>query len=203
MAAKIRFIPRPSGRLNRDELGEFRRMLGGVADDAGRSATMRYNAQRMLAQLSRDSVSHGRWPFMMLNPERYAAISRHLRLTSRRPAVALELLAICLRELNWETGEIVRSRHALAGELGVSAQVVSTLMGELVKCGAVSRCFEDDEGHRARSVRYFFNPMVGTMLQGAARDEAQRAAPVLKLIDGGSRRAERRARAPGAPLSVL
>ena len=158
MAAKIRFIPRASGRLNRDELGEFRRMLGGVADDAGRSATMRYNAQRMLAQLSRDSVSHGRWPFMMLNPERYAAIARHLRLTSARPALALELLAICLRELNWETGEIVRSRHALAGELGVSAQVVSTLMGELVKCGAVSRCFEDDEGHRARSVRYFSTP---------------------------------------------
>lgn len=203
MAAKIRFLPRPSGRLNRDELGEFRRMLGGVADDERRSGTMRYSAQRILAQLSRDSVSHGRWPFMLLNPERFAAISRHLRLTSRRPAVALELLAICLRELNWETGEIVRSRFAMADELGVSAQVVSTLMGELVKCGAVSRCFEDADGNRSRAVRYFFNPMVGTMLEGAARDEAQRSAPVLKLVDGGSRRTERRARAPAAVPTLV
>ncbi|AXH76372.1 MAG: transcriptional regulator [Microviridae sp.] len=203
MSAKIRFIHRPSGRLNRDELSEFRRFLGGVADDSARSATMRFSAQRLLAQLSRDTVSSGRWPFMLLNPERFAAISRHLRLTSVRPAVALDLLAICLRELNWETGEIVRSRFALADELGVSAQVVSRIMGELVKCGAVSRCFEDPDGHRARSVRYFFNPMVGTMLQGAARDEAQRAAPVLKLIDGGKRRSERRARASVAPLVPL
>lgn len=203
MAAKVRFLPRSSGRLNRDELGEFRRSLGGIADDPARSAAMRYNAQRMLAQLSRDSVSHGRWPFMLLNPERYAAIAGHLRKTSARPAVALELLAICLRELNWETGEIVRSRFALANELGVDARVVSRIMGELVECGAVSRCFEDLDGNRSRSVRYFFNPMVGTHLEGGARDEAQRSAPVLKLIDGGSRRSERRARAPAAPLSVL
>ena len=56
---------------------------------------------------------------------------------------------------DFDTGEIKRSRPALAAELGVSPKVVSELMGELFKLGAVERSYDDGEGHRVRSVRYF------------------------------------------------
>ena len=80
---------------------------------------------------------------------------RTLRQKSVRPAVAMELLALLVHESDFDTGEIKRSRPALAAELGVSPKVVSELMGELFKLGAVERSYDDGEGHRVRSVRYF------------------------------------------------
>lgn len=203
MAAKIRFIPRASGKLNRDELRVYREFFGRIAGEPSYSAAMRYNAQRHLAQLSRDTASHGRWPFMLLGIDEIAAITRHVRHKSRRPALSFHLLMVCFQHMDFETGEIVASRDQLADELEVAPDVVSQLMGEYVACGVISRCYLDLDGNRTRTVRYFVNPTVGTHLQGAARDEAQRAAPVLKLIDGGSRRTERRSRAARAPIEAL
>ena len=51
----------------------------------------------------------------------------------------MELLALLVHESDFDTGEIKRSRPALAAELGVSPKVVSELMGELFKLGAVER----------------------------------------------------------------
>ena len=53
--------------------------------------------------------------------------------------MAMELLALLVHESDFDTGEIKRSRPALAAELGVSPKVVSELMGELFKLGAVER----------------------------------------------------------------
>lgn len=201
--SKPRFLPRASGSLNRDELAVFRAALEPIAADPGRSATMRYNASRMLAQLGRDTASHGRWKFMLVDPREYARVTRHLRLNSRRPALSAELLSICLREVGYDSNEILASRFALADELGVDARVVSTLMGELVKCGAVERCFLDDAGHRCRHVRYFVNEKLATHLKGAARDEAQAAAPVIRLVVSREPPTERRSRAKPASRPVL
>jgi hypothetical protein len=57
-------------------------------------------------------------------------------------------------------------------------------MTELVDFGAISRRRVKVAGMRGQGVvRYFMNPRVATNLAGQARDEAQKSAPLLRLIE--------------------
>ena len=103
----------------------------------------------------------------------------------------MELLALLVHESDFDTGEIKRSRPALAAELGVSPKVVSELMGELFKLALSSVSYDDGEGHRVRSVRYFLSEKIATHLKGVARDHARASARVLKF-DALAPRSERR-----------
>lgn len=181
MSAKIRFINRRLGRLNREQAAELRQLLLPVIEDESKHPSVRLSARRLVAEIARETASSKVWRFLMISPDQNAAVIRYLRFESCRPIVAVDLWSVCLRWLDFETGEVVRSREQLAAEVGVSAKVVSQVMGELVTCGAVSRLFEDDDGNRVRWVRYFVNPRVGTHLHGEARDAAQVAAPVLSV----------------------
>lgn len=117
----------------------------------------------------------------MVFPRAYYEVVRTLRRHSARPAVAMELLALLVQCADFDTGEIKRSRPALAADLDVSPKVVSLLMGELFKLGAVERSYNDGEGHRVRACRYFLSEKIATHLKGKARDDARASARVLQF----------------------
>ena len=84
----------------------------------------------------------------------------------------------------------VKITRALGSELvGIAAQNVSAIMGELEGIGAIIRRRERVAGMRGPGrVHYFMNPNVGTHLPGSLRDEAQADAPpgpLLRVMEGG------------------
>jgi DNA-binding IclR family transcriptional regulator len=121
----------------------------------------------------------------MLNPEQNAAVVAWIMGNSARPMKAARAWAECFTVLRPDTGEIDARREELADRIGVPPAEISRIMGELETCGAIIRKRERVPGMRgAGIVRYFMNPRVGTHLAGAARDEAQAAAPRLRLVEG-------------------
>lgn len=162
-------------------------------------------AAKLKAVVDGHTASSKGWTFVMLSPSQNAAVVRFLAANAVRPLVSLRLWALCFEHLRTDTGEIVLSRGEMADALGVASRDVSRCMSELVEFGAISRLVERTGAPRgAGVVRYFMNPRVATHLGGAARDAAQAAAPILKLIDGSVHPSQRRARAAAVlPMVVL
>ena len=140
----------------------------------------------LIATIDRQTASRTGWTFVMLSPEQNAAVVDWLAQHSTRPQVAMRLWAKLFQNLRTDTGEIVQTRDELAELIGDTADHVSQIMGELASIGAISRRREKVAGMRGPGlVRYFMNPRVATNLTGAARDQAQAAAPLLTLMQGG------------------
>lgn len=203
MAAVIRFIPRPRGKLSKAENARVRQLLLPLQDDPSMSSALRLKVSGLLVELDRDTYSLSKEPFLMISPSQNLAVIRYLKAHSRNARVAQELWALCLVDVAYTTGEILKSRQQLAAELGVDPRLVSQLMGELFKVGAVTRSVFDDLGHRGRAPRYFLNPRCGTHLPSEARRKAIEAAPILRLVEGSEHPSQRRPRAPAAVLPVL
>lgn len=195
MVSAVRFLHRPRGQLSQVELEALRTVpLGELVRDERRSPALRLAARRLLHDGYSCGFSDGKELFTMVYARDYYEVVRALRRHSARPAVAMELLALLVQSSDYDTGEIKRSRPALAADLGVSPKVVSLLIGELVKLGAVERSYDDGEGHRIRSCRYFLSDLIATHLKGAARDRARASARVLDFNALAPR--ERRPRSP-------
>lgn len=202
MPSPVRFLHRPRGRLTALELEALQTVpLGELIRDERRSPALRLQARRMLNDGRSCGFSDGKELFTMVYAQNYYEVVRALRQHSARPAVAMELLALLVRSSDYDTGEILRSRPALAADLGVSPQVVSRLMGELVKLGAVERSYNDAEGHRTRACRYFLSDLIATHLKGVARDRARASARVLTF--GALQPASERRHHDDAVLPVL
>lgn len=198
-----RLITRPD-RLRRDEAEALRQALLPFVDGGESSSQLVDAGRTLLAHVDRLSASSNRWTFVMLSPDQNAAVVEFLAANSGRPIVSVRLWALCFRHLRTDTGEIMLGRDELAKSLGVTAGEVSRCMSELVKFGAILRVRERVGGMRGPGVvRYFMNPRVGTHLSGQARDAAQAAAPMLKVIDGTSHPSQRRCRAPSFVPTVL
>lgn len=202
-----RVIHKPKAMWLGETGARFRAAVKSFVDDESEEAGVRLLARRHLVEIDGQRPSKVRWEFGMIETDLNAEVVRFLVTTSVRPAKAVHLWSICLREMDYE-GEIGFNRTQLADELGVSPKVVSTLMSELCRCEALMRRPEDDAGHRGRTVRWSVNPRLATRKKRAARDEAQKSAPLLKfpaftVIDGGNRRGERRSYAARVALPVL
>jgi len=160
------------------------------------------------AHIDRLTASRKGWTFIMLSPDQNAAVVDYLAAHSSRPLVALRLWALLFQHVDGDTGAVTLRRSEIAGRLGVAADDVSRVMGELVTVGAIIRHRERVPGLRgAGMTTYLMNPVVGTHLAGAARDKAQADAPpgpLLRLMEGGrdtgpGARTPRRARAARDP----
>jgi predicted transcriptional regulator len=169
-AAIIPLQTRPE-RLRADQAEQLRQALlpfEGVMPDA--VATIRRHIDRATA-------SRSRWTFVMLSPSQNRAVVHYLRTNSSRPMAAMDVWALCFEHLDADTGEILLSRDQIAESTGDRPSNVSTIMGELEKFGAISRRRKNGGG-----VRYYMNPRVATHLAGKERDDAQAAAPQLRLV---------------------
>lgn len=121
------------------------------------------------------------WPFIMISPQQNAEVLRWITRHSKRPMKATELWAHLFEVLRLDTGEVLRSREELALRVGIPAQHVTNIMGELASINAIRK------ERRGRGVRYFMNSNVATHLPGdAARKDARLAdGPLLTLMEGG------------------
>lgn len=180
MSAVIRRFRERPDRLLASEVGRVRGELVELVESPRIPAKSRERLERVLAVLDGETASLNRWSFVMLSPSQNALVVEQLARRSHRRVLAMRLWAMCFEHLRMDTGEIMLSRSEFAQALGVVPRQVSEVMSELAELGAISARRE------GRGVRYFMNPNVGTHLSGAARDEAQRKAGPLKVIEGGS-----------------
>lgn len=202
MRGRNRLIHRPMGQLTRAEADMLTATSRRVMADETASPTVRLAARHQVYEALRFAAPDRAKEFIMIEGDELAAVARHLRLTCTRRAVAIEVLLQCLVKVERTTGEIGWSRRGLADAVGIHPRVVTVIMGELEKCGAIRREYFDDDGYRSRGVRYFLSPRIGSHLPKAARLEAKQAAPPLKLVEGARPKPERRAVADVRPLAA-
>lgn len=199
------FTARRRGRLNRDTRAIFNeRSLPDIMNDETLLPEQRLAARVALREVDRQVLISKQQEFAVFFSPRHAQLMRHLRLESRHPMIAAELFSVCVTHMDWTTCEVMRSREQLAKELGVKPNLISRLMGELVKCGAISRKFEDEDGNRTKTVRYFVSAWIayrGEM--SSALEVAQAKAGPLKLVGGTDLPTERRSRAASVSPVVL
>lgn len=204
MSAAIHRLSTPRERIRRDQNEALTQALLPFLDDPNLDPRLARLVGEVKGLVDRRTASSNRWTFVMLSPSQNRAVVSLIRARSSRPMVAADIWALCFEHLRTDTGEIMLRREQIAEAVGVSAQVVSRIMSELVSFGAISRTLERLEGVKGPGiVRYFMNPNVATHLSGAARDDAQRSAPILELVGGVAHPSQRRARAAGPALPVL
>lgn len=170
MAAPIRRLVTRSESLQQDQAAELRQMVLSLEPSAPAAVST------LLAVIDRHTAATKGWTFVMLSPSQNRAVVRWLRQNSRRSGVAIELWAVLFEKMRMDTGEIIASRADLAAEVGCHPNHISAVLSEMVECGAISRRQD------GREVHWYMNPMVGTCLTGKAREDAQAAAPRLRLV---------------------
>jgi hypothetical protein len=131
--------------------------------------------QRLLHLVDRERSARSGWRFVMIDPRRYADVLHHLVRHSRRPQAATMLWAELFAHLPDDSNEVLLSQRELAEAIGVQPKVVSEVVSELAKIGAVYR------RKAGRNVKLYVHPLLGTHLKGAIRDRAQAEAPPLQL----------------------
>ena len=174
MSASLHRLRSRREKLRTDQAGELRQL---VMDFGDRRLLPESVVGRVVAAVDRETVSEGRWPFMLLGIRENAAVVDWLTRNSARPGQAVRLWAHLLTQVRHDTGEIMLTRAEMAELVGCAAESVSSLLTELVELGAISRKRE------GRVYRYWLNPWCGTYLGGKARDEAQAEAAQLRLVD--------------------
>jgi CRP-like cAMP-binding protein len=172
MAATITTLQTRPDRLRADQADQLRLALAPLEAD------MPDAVRSIRAHIDRASRTRSKWTFIMLSPEQNAAVVNYIAANSSRPVVAMRLWAACFTSLDYDSGQIMLTRSELAARVGETPDNVSTIMTELVKFGAISRRRDSGNGQ----VRYFMNPRVATHLAGKERDDAQAAAPQLRLV---------------------
>ena len=167
MPARILRITAHRSLVRRDQTLQLRQ---GVLDLGDQRPQL---ARELLAVIDRHTVSEDEWRFVMLGPAQNLVVVEWIDANAKRPRLSGLLWARMLANFHPLTGEVQLSRDALAKAVGCPPQHVSAALSELLRMGALIRRQE------GREVTWFINPLVATCLPGAARDEAQRAAPAL------------------------
>jgi len=119
------------------------------------------------------------WTFIMISAEQNELVVEWLAQHSSRALHAIRLWNKLFKVVNRTTGQIMMSRQDMADDMKILPRNVSTIMSELESIGAI---LKKKDG---RNIIYYMNPLVGTHLPQEIRDEAQKVAPKLKLLDGG------------------
>lgn len=179
-AASITTLKTRPDRLRQDQADTLRQALLPFIKD------MPDAVGALIGLVDRQTASRNKWTFVMLSPEQNDQVVEYLAQNSKRPLVAVRVWARCFRHLRTDTGEILLRRDELADQLSIRSDTVSEIMSELEGFGAIIRKRERVAGMRGPGmVRYFMNPRVATHLAGSERDQAQREAPLLQLMQGG------------------
>jgi DNA-binding transcriptional regulator YhcF (GntR family) len=142
----------------------------------------------IIAAVDRATVAKGNWPFMLIHPERQAAVARWLRENSKRPHVAIAVWHEALAATRGDTGEVMATRDELAVRVGVDPSDISRALSDLMKAGALETRRERVAGVRGPGVtRCFINPRIATSRTGHEREVAQaQAREVVDLLPAGA-----------------
>jgi hypothetical protein len=177
MAARLRRLRTKPERLREEQAAALRQLVLAFPGLPERVTGA------VIAAIDAETAAENGWTFVMLSPAQNRAVVRWLLEHSSRPQKAIDLWVLLFEHLRRDTGEIMLTRDELAEQIGVPADNVSLIMGELEEIGAISRRREKVPGLRGPGmVRYFMNPSVATHLKGKAREHAQIGADELKLV---------------------
>ncbi len=160
--------------LRREQASQVRQMVLELESEAPRAVA------QIVAAIDRNTAADKGWSFVMLSPMQNRLVMRWIGERAKRPRVSYALWPEFFCRLRTDTGEIVMTRADMIEASGAASPEVSKALAEFVAMGAVTRQRE------GREVRWFMNPRVGTHLTGVAREQAQREAPLLELIQGGA-----------------
>ncbi len=174
MAARIITIAGRTARLRRDRTFRLRYSAEELRDEAPELAS------ELLHVIDRHTASEDGWRFVLFGPLQNRVVVRRIHEHSKRPRMTQLLWAELYCNFHPMTGEVLLSRKQLADAVGTSLRHVSESLSELLRFDALIRRQE------GRSVTWFMNPNIATGLTGAARDEAQRAAPRVVPFSGGA-----------------
>lgn len=203
MTRPARVIHKPRAKWFGGKGRAYRATLQSWADDESADPSVRLMALRHLAEVDGRMAVKSSWEFVMSEAALAVETARHLAGTSTRPLKAIMLFLICLRELEFDEGRVKLSRAELAEELGVTPRTITRLMRELIDADVVARSVVDEKGRRGRAVSWKVNPNLAWRGSEAARRAAAARWPGgVTVIDGGSRRGERRKFAAPAPVAL-
>ena len=153
--------------LGREEAAELRGVVRLLA------ASSPLLLRELLAIIDRRTVADGSWRFAMVGPPEDEFVLCWLADNAKRLRVSLRLWGAFKNRLRTDTQQILMDREEMMRVARASSAHVSHALAELLSIGAVERVQE------GRDVRWFLSAKVATHLTGAARDEAQQAAPPL------------------------
>ncbi len=174
MAARIISITGRLSRVRRDRTFRLRHGAEELRDEAPQLAA------DLLHVIDRHTASEDGWRFVLFGPKQNREVVRWIQAHAKRRHLSQLLWAELFCNFHPMTGEVLLDRKQMAEAAGTSPRHVSEALSELLRFGALIRRQE------GRDVTWFINPLVATGLTGAARDEAQRAAPKLAVIQGGA-----------------
>lgn len=174
MAARIISITARTSRIRRDRTYRLRHTAEELRDEAPELA------RELLHVIDRHTASEDGWRFIMFGPKQNREVVRWIDAHAKRPRLSQLLWAELFCNFHPMTGEVLLNRTQMAQAIGVRPQHVSSALAELLSFGALIRRQE------GRNVTWFINPLVATGLTGAARDQAQREAPPLHVVEGGA-----------------
>lgn len=161
--------------LGREEAADLRRVVRVYA--RGAPDLLR----DLLALIDRREAASSLWRFVMVGPLEEEFVLRWMCDHATRLRVSIRLWAAFRTHLHSGTNQILMDRPMMMERAGCSSPHVSDALAELLSIGALKR-----EQH-GRDVRWFVSAKVATHLTGAARDEAQQAAPpLLAAMEGGA-----------------
>ncbi len=135
---------------------------------------------KLLAFIDGLEASSNAWRFALLGLAENEAVVYWIADNARRKGVTSKLWASCKRHMRTDTHEVLLNREQMMRRTGASSSHLSAALAELVSINALER------RGTGRDVRWFVSVNIATHLTGAARDNAQEAAPpLLAAIQGG------------------
>jgi hypothetical protein len=167
MGARIITITGRMARLRRDRTFRLRESADELRSEAPELAA------KLLHVIDRHTASEDGWRFVLFGPKQNREVVRWIDANAKRPRLSALVWAELFCNFHPMTGEVLLNRTQIAQAVGARPQHVSSALAELLAFGALIRRQE------GRDVSWFINPLVATGLTGAARDDAQRAAPQL------------------------
>lgn len=174
MAARIISITGRSARLRRDRTFRLRHSAEELRQEAPELA------RELLHVIDRHTASEDGWRFVLFGPLQNRVVVRRIAAEAKRPRLSQLLWAELYCNFHPMTGEVLLNREQMAKAIGARPAEVSAALSELLRFEALIRRQE------GREVTWFMNPNIATGLTGAARDEAQRAAPRVLPFSGGA-----------------
>jgi len=119
------------------------------------------------------------WTFIMISPEQNLTVVNWLTSKSKRPLKSVKLWALLFDNVHRETGQIMLTRQELSEKIEEKPYNISRIMTELESIGAI---LKKKDG---RGVIYYMNPNVANHYPQEIREQKQKEAPKLKLLNGG------------------
>jgi len=175
MAAYIKRLQPKEQQKSQEKLKELQLLLSEMPElNEQKVSALLWDAKKK-ANLQEPNT----WTFVMISPQQNRSVIQWIMNNSKRRNEAVQLWALLFENMHRETGQIMMTRLEIAKELNIQSYHVTRIMSELESIHAILKRKE------GRGVIYYMNPNIANHYPQEIRNQKQKEAPTLKLIDGG------------------